>query len=299
MKLLVIFTGGTISCTEQGGALSPSAVQPFLLLERRPEISFDALTPFTVLSENMSAEHWKLLYDCIRSRSNGGYDGIIVAHGTDTLAYTAAFLSFSLGLCEVPVVLVSANYPLSDSRSNGFDNFEAAVSFIERHCGRGVFVSYRNGGDDCAVIHRGAELMPHAAYSDSVYSLFNNIYGTVKNGVFTANPDYTERFDDSLTGHMPGGTVVWLRAHVGMAYPVLSDGVKAVLLEGYHSGTLPTSGAELKDFCREAAEKNIPVYLTGCAPGFAYESKKEFKSLGIITLPPLSPAAAYVKLWLS
>ena len=47
MKLLAIFTGGTISCTEQEGALSPSAVQPFLLLERRPEISFDALTERT------------------------------------------------------------------------------------------------------------------------------------------------------------------------------------------------------------------------------------------------------------
>ena len=299
MKLLVIFTGGTISCTEHGGALSPSAVQPFLLLERRPEISFDTLTPFTVLSENMNTGHWKQLYDCIQSRINDGYDGIIVAHGTDTLAYTAAFLSFSLGLCEVPVVLVSANYPLGDSRSNGFDNFDAALSFIESHCGRGVFVSYRNSGDDRAVIHRGAELLPHAPYSDSVYSLFGNIYGTVKNGIFAACPDYAERFDDSLTGQMPNGTVVWLRAHVGMAYPVLTNGVKAVLLEGYHSGTLPTAGAELRELCREAAEKRIPVYLTGCVLGFAYESKKEFKSLGIITLPPLSPAAAYVKLWIS
>ena len=74
--------------------------------------------------------------------------------------------------------------------------------------------------------------------------------------------------------------------------------IKAVLLESYHSGTLPTSLSGLKNFCENAKELGIPVYLTGNQDGFGYESKIEFDALGIKSLEMMSPIAAYIKLWL-
>jgi L-asparaginase len=67
------------------------------------------------------------------------------------MPYTAAYLGLKLGLCDIPVVLVSAAYPLSDSRSNGLDNFRGAVDFIRSGVGKGVFVSYRNSGENVMI----------------------------------------------------------------------------------------------------------------------------------------------------
>ena len=89
-----------------------------------------------------------------------------------------------------------------------------------------------------------------------------------------------------------------ISATVGMQYPEITENVKAVLLEGFHSGTLNTDGKALNDFCKKAKELNLPVFLTGACKGFYYESKLKFDELNIKVLPPASPIAMYIKLWL-
>lgn len=92
-----------------------------------------------------------------------------------------------------------------------------------------------------------------------------------------------------------GKPVLYLRAYVGIEYPS-PLGFKAVLLEGYHSGTLNTSDKGLIRLCRKASEENIPVFLTGDPKGFEYETKQNYASLEIVSLPPAAPIAAYVRL---
>lgn len=301
MKLLTVFTGGTIGCSENGGTLAPDAANSALLLrlyrdrtgDRQTE--FTAVQPFRILSENMDFARLQALYDCLAAHEPRRYDGVIIAHGTDTLPYTAAYLSLRLGQCAPPVVLVSANYPLADSRSNGVDNFCGAVRFLQARQGGGVFVAYRNTGDGFTTIHRGSELLPHAPYSDSVFSLFGNCFGRVgENGEFVKNLHYIERSLPSLSVRDSGEDVLWLRAHVGMHYPQDLSPYRAALLEGYHSGTLCTEGEPLRDFCRRAAACGLPVYLTGADDGFHYESKQAYTPLGIRVLPPMSPVTAYM-----
>ena len=222
---------------------------------------------------------------------------MLVTHGTDTLAYTAAYLDFVFGAQETPVVLVSANYPLRDSRSNGLQNFVAAADFL-RTGEQGVFVAYHNTGDRRTTIHRGREVLPQTPYEDSVFSLFMQPYGWMESGVWTRNPDHPQTAQDDLSACELNGRVLFLRPYVGMVYPALPD-VKAVLLEGWHSGTLPTATPELQAFCRAAKEKGVGVYLTGSRDGFAYESKQLFEALGIRTMQPMPPSAAYVYLMLN
>ena len=105
-------------------------------------------------------------------------------------------------------------------------------------------------------------------------------------------------YKDDLSACELNGRVLFLRPYVGMVYPALPD-VKAVLLEGWHSGTLPTATPELQAFCRAARERGVGVYLTGNRDGFAYESKQLFEALGIRTMQPMSPSAAYVYLMLN
>lgn len=305
MKILTLFTGGTIACSSKGGVLSPDKSNGFLLLDMYGEtdgtVDFETAMPYSILSENLCAENLNLLWSCLSQYDLSKYDGVIVCHGTDTLQYTGAFLSLRLGLSKTPVVLVSANYPLAHRRSNGFENFCAAVVFIKSAQGRGVFISYKNDGDICANIHCACRALPHLPYSDDLFSLKNLPFGFVKNGVFAKNPAYSETADEfRIMPEKPlGKSVLYLRPYPGMKYPPLTAGCKAVLLDSYHSGTIRTDGKELESFCREAEKKKIPVCLTGSEDGFNYESKQRYKELGIKTLPVMSPIFAYMKLWMS
>ena len=303
MKILTVFTGGTIACSSKCGVLSPEKENGYMLLDMYRDhdrsVEFDTVEPYCILSENLQAENLNALYDCISGYDLTRYDGVIVCHGTDTLQYTGAFLSYRFGLCQTPIVLVSANYPLDHRRSNGFENFCAAVGFIKSGQGRGVFIAYYNDGEPAADIHRAIRVLPHLPFSDYLFSLKNKPYGYVKSGVFMMNPEYRENVSEFEVLSKPiDRSVLYLRPYPGMIYPELTDEYKAVLLDSYHSGTVGTGSDGIKIFCKCARDKNIPVYLTGSEQGFNYESKQKFSGLGIKLLPPMSPAAAYMKLWL-
>ncbi len=305
MKILAVFTGGTIGSSRIDGVISPDTGNSYRLLEMYSSIDssveFTAVQPYNILSENLCADNLATLYECISSHDLSDFDGVIVAHGTDTLQYSSAYLAYAFGLCKTPIVVVSANYPLEDSRSNGFANFRSAVDFIKSGEGRGVFVAYTNDGE-ASMIHRATRVLPHSPYSDKVYSIFDEIYGTVNDGVFVKNELYSESDSEiSLAENYSlndNSNVLYLKPYVGISYPEITAKTKAVLLEGYHSGTLNTSGNEFCDFCKKAEILNIPVFLTGACEGFYYESKTLYDELGIKILPSASPIAMYIKLWL-
>lgn len=301
MNILTVLTGGTIGSLRRGGAISPDEESASLLLGQYKKTNgaaqFTVAAPYMILSENLDITHLKSLRAFLEDELKKGYDGIIVCHGTDTLQFTAAYLDFALGSQDVTVALVSANYPLEDKRSNGFENFAAAVALIEAG-ERGVFVPYQNAADSFVTIHRGCEVLPHLPLDDRLFSLFDNIYGTVKDGVFEKDPAYKENAWDDRSDRELSGSVLWLRPYPGMAYPELKNDTKAILLEGYHSGTLPTSNEDFAVFCREAEQKGVPLYLVGSQPGFDYESKKLFDDMKINIMSPMSPIAAYIRLWM-
>lgn len=307
MKTVFIFTGGTIGSVKQSGVISPNAFTGYTLLDevqKRVKLDeIDMKNPYNILSENMCMENINLLRDCICETLKEGCDGVIVTHGTDTLQYTACFLSYLFGSDTVPIVLVSANYPLGDPRSNGVDNCAAAVEFIRGGYGKGVFVSYKNASGRMK-IHRASRVLPHDAYSDDLRSVNGLYYGEFIDGKFVKNPAYRAYPDEvkAVTDiTMPELTdeIEWLRPYTGLSYPALGKGVRAVLHDCYHSGTVRTDGGRLKAFADELRKKNIPLYLTGAyRVGDIYASMREYGELGVKVLPHASPVAMFCKLWL-
>lgn len=318
MRILVIFTGGTIGSTENNGIVDTDGKTQYKLINLYKEYAencndekadFDTITPYQILSENLTCDKLKELSDCICKVDQSQYDGIIITHGTDTLQYTAAFAGYVFRNTQIPIVFVSANYVLDDERSNGLDNFYYAVKFIQLKNEKGVFVSYRNSGD-YPKIHFAARLIEHQSYSDDIYSVNNSFYGYFDNGKFILNSDYTtgwdynpkmcddkkEIFQVPQTESSSG--VLKINPYPGMRYRSPADYVKAVLHLTYHSGTICSVSPDLKQFAEYTHSKGIPVFVSGAGTGAEYESRKCFEELGFYVLPAASPAAMYIKLWL-
>lgn len=308
MKILFVFTGGTIGSVARDGIICPNGTHPRALLDAYERtlgitFSYDAVEPYTTLSENNTGDTLRALCACVARHKDAGYDGIVVTHGTDTLQYTAVALSYVFADLSVPLCLVSANYPVEDARSNAIANLRGAVRFIAEVGKAGVWVPYQNTGEPTQ-IHRGTRLLESIAFSDRVESVSLTHYGTfLENKGFVSNPNYREMADvlpalgvPAIGENVP--QILRIQPYVGMVYPAIGEDVRYILHASFHSGTVNTVSREAKRFFTEARERGIPVFLTGVARGDAYESTNAFAELGITPLYHLSPIAAYVKLWL-
>lgn len=298
MKILIVFTGGTIGSLAADGVISPNGQSKRMLIDRfdnKYGAIFDETEPYFALSENNTGENLTLLINCVIDNLDKDYDGIIVAHGTDTLQYSAGALSFALGTYTIPVVLVSANYNLADKRSNGADNFAGAVDFIVNRQGRGVFVSYQNS-DGILYIHRGSRLLAHNEFSDDLFSVKNQYFGMINNGEFIKNENYKAVKDEikpfgrvNLNSHCGIKTIY---AKVGEAFDYEEE--KIYLVKSYHSGTLPTAD---ENFVRFA--KSNTVFLSGFDKNTVYESAVIYDEIRLNILPVSSFVSSYIKLWLA
>lgn len=312
MNIYTIFTGGTIgsSIDNKGFISNDSGMQKKLIANYIQnygnKINFIVREPYSILSENLAAKNLNTLIDTVNTSLGDNPDGIIVTHGTDTLQYTAAILGFVFSDVEIPIILVSSNYVLDDERANGFTNFRYAVDFIKGGYGGGVFVSYTNT-KDLPYIHRGTRLQSPVQLSDNLTSVKNSWYGRFIDNLFQYNPIYKSydnkeiRFREGRNIRLIDNTSSILRItpYPGMKYPALSDGIKAVLHESYHSGTICVE-CGLREFAADAAKRHIPVFLTGLdMTESEYETVGIYKKYGIIPLSESSVISQYCKLWLA
>lgn len=307
MKILFVFTGGTIGSTSSGGCISVDEGKPYLLIEKYREnfgidFQYDVIQPYTELSENNTSETLKTLICSVRPNLENGYDGIIITHGTDTLQYTASMLSYTLDTL-IPVCLVSSNYPIEDRRANGLSNLITAVDFIKKVGSAGVWVPYKNEGEQ-PVIHRGSRLIGGQAFTDRLYSVQNR-YGYVykRSGAFSRKTGFSEieneiQFFDGGKLSSVSNMILKVESYPGMVYPIIPPTAKYVLMSSFHSGTVNTKSRLAVGFFKEALSKGVKVFLTGTFAGESYESTKAFDDFGIIPLNDISPISAYIKLWL-
>ena len=301
MKILVIFTGGTIGSTLSDGWISPDSSARYKLIDTYKQNNGDGVTfvirsPFSILSENLSAATLSALSNEVLDALNEDFDGIIVTHGTDSLQFSAAALAYATGNDCVPIILVSSNYPLDDPRANGNENFRAAVNFIENGCGRGVFVSYKNTNDTVA-FHNALETVRHLEADDAVFSLNGKIYAKeTSNGIQVVGESASCEKLEAKFAEFP--CILAVESYPANSYSYPLDNCRAVILQPYHSGTLNTDSSAFIAFCERAKKMNVPVYAVNIPEGAAYESSKAFDELGIIPLINTTFASAYVRLWM-
>ena len=144
-KILLIGTGGTIASDVTGSGLAPELTTE-QLLAHIPGISeichVDCVQLLNLDSTNMQPKHWQMMARCIR-KHYGEYSGFVITHGTDTMAYTAAALSYLVQGSPKPIILTGAQKPIgfdsTDSKINLLDAFRCATEDLP-----GVSIVFNN-----------------------------------------------------------------------------------------------------------------------------------------------------------
>ncbi len=305
-KILLILTGGTIcSAVNEDGkrAVDTENVKYRIIDNFRKSgspfsgVEFDIRMPIDTLSENMTVDKWNILLDELRMAESENYKGIIILHGTDTLAYTACLLSLVMGKKGLPVCLVSSHSPVECEGTNANINFRAAVELIENGIRPNVYAVYQNS-DGRLYAHYGAHLLQCANFSNDFHSSDATEISCTDNARLGGTEFETAGvFPDRL-----GARVLLLTPYVGIDYSTVNpDGIDAIVHTTYHSETVCTDGTEkpsdsvlyLAEKCKAAG---TDLLLAPCNPEtYAYETTGTALESGIYPVADMTAEMAYIK----
>ncbi|MCQ5374981.1 MAG: Glu-tRNA(Gln) amidotransferase subunit GatD [Methanomassiliicoccales archaeon] len=174
----VIGTGGTIASyvDYRTGAVHP-ALMADELVSAVPEISeicnVRAEVLFSIFSENMTVQRWQALAEAVADKLGEGVEGCIIPHGTDTMGYTAAALSFMFESLPRPVILVGAQRSSDRPSSDAYTNLIAAARFaVESDVAEICVLMHESPSDTSALIHRGTKVRKmHTSRRDAFKSI--------------------------------------------------------------------------------------------------------------------------------
>lgn len=309
-NILLVFTGGTIGSQLAGDTVDTSASAGFKLLALFAErggaadsVTFKTVQPLQILSENLHNRHWQQIVAAIEAEDLSRFDGVIVTHGTDSLAFSAAALGLYFHKLPIPLLLVSSDLPLENPLANGADNFCCAVEFIRQGGQSGVYVPYRNPGQDM-LLHLGTRLSSCLPLGSDFISAQSRPFMRYRGGQFEtlAATDSPHRQPAELKPDF-SARVLLIRPYPGLDYGAFNlDGFDAVLHDLYHSGTACASDAagseySLIGFARKCRQSGLKIYL---APALhlesAYASTRELIAAGAEMVWNMTLEAAYAKL---
>jgi len=309
-NVVLIGTGGTIASyvDYRTGAVHP-ALSTSELVNAVPELremaNISARVLFSIFSENMNVEHWQTLAEAVAEEAERGADAIIIPHGTDTMGYTAAALSFMLGGIEIPVVLVGAQRSSDRPSSDASSNLNAALKFCVKGKRPGVFVLMHDTiGDDSFAVHQGTRVRKmHTSRRDAFHSI---------NSTPVANIDGDGKIEVLIEGRGVSDAECRIRTDMERAvimlqyYPGMDPGIfkdvfaksKGIVISGSGLGHVNENMVPLiKEVCDKGS---VVVIVSQCLNGSTnlnvYNTGRDMISAGAISVSDMLPETAYVKL---
>jgi len=267
-KILILTTGGTVCMLRaEDGHLEPCE-KADVLLERIPELhqlaEIEILPMACIDSSNLRPSLWAEIARASHQRMED-YDGFVVTHGTDTLCYTAAALSFMLQELPKPVVFTGAQIPLGDIGTDARRNLINALRVATADIAEVVVIF----GDQ---VIRGTRAKKTSAFDVQAI--------TSVNAIPLAKLGLTVKWNIPPRPRGPRKPLLqpFLQENVAMlsAYPGLRPEVlehlaethAGIVLEGFGAGNLPGEEGSLIPAIRAAAERNVPVVVcTQCIIG--------------------------------
>ena len=305
----ILGTGGTIASRVdyRTGAVHPSFTAQELLtavpeLAGLANISTKAIC--NILSENMTPSHWTEIARACTDELNRGAMGVVIAHGTDTMAYTAAALSFMLQDLWKPVVLVGSQRSSDRPSSDAPLNLVSAVRVACSDMGEVTVVMHGSSSDDRCLVHRGTKVRKmHSSRRDAFRSINTLPLGEVTEGGVRALSEYRRRKDgvEVKVDARLEERVALLKISPGMGQELLERAVdthRGIVLEGTGLGHVPEYLME--PIARAREEEKLVVMTTQTLYGRVdmkvYSTGRELLTRGGVSGGGMLPEVAYVKL---
>jgi len=310
--VVIMSTGGTIASRVdyRTGAVR-SALSASDLYGVVPELSdvaqVDTEIVFSLYSENITQQNWKILAETIAKRIEQGVDGVVIAHGTDTMAYTSAALSFALQNLPVPVVVVgaqrSSDRPSSDAATNLIGAVKAAGEAPFAEVGLAM---HETVSDIAIVVHRGVKVRKcHTSRRDTFKSINGFPIARVQNRHVTMLTNQYQHRDSARKLVLKPNfseKVALVKFYPGLNPEIIDHyiekGVKGILLEGSGLGHV---SKYCFDSIKNATAKGVIVALASqCIWGRVnmnvYDTGRDLLSFGVVPTEDMFPETALVKL---
>ena len=299
-RILLLTTGGTIASIPGGDGLQPADSGVFEREMEQLRTYYDITVRELICldSSNIRPAEWQLIARGIYDNRHG-FDGMVVSHGTDTMAYTASAVTFMLPNIDIPVVFTGSQLPLADMLSDGPDNLRTA--FAMAAAGRpGIFLAFdRKVMLGCRGVKvRASGFSAFESINARYAALVSNAGLTMDETVlpkFTGAPDIKTDVSDE---------VFLLKLTPGLSpriFDALADmGYKGIVVEAFGLGGVNVLNESLSAISR-ALEKNINVVVTSqCLYDSSnlgvYQVGTRLLALGVVQARDMTSEAAMTKL---
>lgn len=307
----IISTGGTVASIidYKTGAVHPAFTADDLL-RANPELlehaNIKGKAVYNILSENMKPEYWVDIAHSIADEINGGAYGVVAAHGTDTMHYTSAALSFIMDT-PVPVVLTGAQRSSDRPSSDAFLNLMSSVVAAKSDIAEVMVCMHASENDTHCYLHRGTKVRKmHTSRRDTFRSVNVPPIAKVKNGnisILDNEMKYKKRHEGEIKLYDSiEPDVAFIKSYPGISGDIIDyhidKGYKGILLEGTGLGHCPEY---IVPPLERAKENGIPVVMASqCLYGevnmHVYSTGRRLLSAGVISAGDMLPETAFVKL---
>ena len=307
-NVLMIYTGGTIGMTRTENGYAPQSGRFRAALDeisdlRAPELPAWELTELEPLldSSNMTVREWNQIARVV-AENYDRYDGFVILHGTDTMAYTASALSFMLGNLSKPVVLTGSQIPLCEVRSDGRDNIITSLLIAGADKVHEVCLYF--GGK----LLRGNRATKYSA--DGLIAFVSPNYPSL------AEAGITIRYSESALLPKPKGALKLqllenipigvLKVFPGIQFElfesIMTEKLRGIVIETFGAGNIPGDGNALLPIIRKAFRNGTMLTVCSqCPQGAvalgAYETSNALKRAGAVSGLDITTEAAVAKLY--
>ena len=313
-SVLIIYTGGTLGMIhDEDGSLRPfdfASILDHVPSLRQLELNLTVVAfEVPVDSSNIAPDHWIRIGQLIYKEYNN-FDGFVVLHGTDTMAYSASALSFMLENLSKPIIFTGAQLPISSLRSDARENLitsleiaaakKDGVAIVPEVC---IFFDYKlfrgNRSKKVESLYFDAfESENYPALAESGIEINYNLSAIWKNNEIQPLILH-DHFDENvgILKLYPGITSSYLGAVLN------TEGMKGVILETFGSGNAPTADWFINELAKAINKGMIIINISQCPGGKViqgrYETSKRLQEIGVIGGMDLTLEAAITKLMIT
>jgi len=298
-----------------------------LVVERGIELEYGEHVGIYDLSEHLLPNDWLGVAQSVLEARDKGADGVVVAHGTDTMVWTASALAFLLLGLDIPVLLTGSQKALAEPSTDAFKHLSDAVFVASHKELRGVFIVFAGDAHSHTLVHLGVRVQKDQ-HADSRYVSVHTkpvarvcprwLFEWQTKLKITNRALLSESVKLNTEAHLDRDLrlcpdVALFKLYPGFRPELLAQaaegGFKAVVIEAYNGGTGPACQLpdhklhkehSLLDVIKSLTNKDIPVFFVSQHRGRvtmdAYGSAVRLRGAGAVPLGDMLPEAAVAKL---